>query len=141
MVWDRPLTGFGLGSYVWIFPGYQTSPTSVIETNAHNEYLEMAIETGLVGAAICLLFLWMLFRVAAQRLRNAADNEELGIRLGAVSAWIGICVYSLSDFPTVIPAIDYALAVLAALAVTEIGPSFRPARARGHQPRRRRQTR
>jgi O-antigen ligase len=98
-----------------------------VETNAHNEYLEMAAETGLVGAVICAAFLLLLFRRAMMRLRNAVDAEELGIRLGAVCAWIGICVYAITDFPTVIPATDYVLAVLAALAVADIGSSGRRA--------------
>jgi O-antigen ligase len=130
MIGDRPITGFGLGSYVWMFPSYRQITRSVVETNAHNEYIEMAAETGLVGAAICLAFLLLFFRHGMLRLRNAVDAEELGIRLGAVCAWIGICVYAISDFPTVIPAIDYVLAVLAALAVAAIGPSSGPARRR-----------
>ena len=121
MIADRPITGFGLGSYVWVFPSYRRVPTSIVETNAHNEYLEMAAETGLIGAAICALFLVLFFRLAAVRLRQSVDAEEFGIRLGAVCAWIGICVYSITDFPTVIPAINYVLAVLSGLAVADIG--------------------
>jgi O-antigen ligase len=134
MIGDRPITGFGLGSYVWVFPSYQRTPISVVETNAHNEDIEMAAETGLVGAAICLAFLLLFFRNGILRLRNAVDAEELGIRLGAVCAWIGICAYAITDFPTVIPAIDYVLAVLAALAVAAIGPPSGPA-GRRHRTR------
>lgn len=121
MVADRPVTGFGLGTYVWVFPSYRRVPRSSVTTNAHNEYLEMAVETGLVGAAICAVFLIMFFRLAAQRLRESKEPESYGIRLGAVCSWIGICVCAAADFPTVIPAINYVLAVLAALAIADIG--------------------
>lgn len=121
MIADRPLTGFGLGSYVWVFPNYRDVVTNQLQTNAHNEYLEMAAETGLIGAALCTLFLVLLFRIALTRVRAAADREELGIRVGALCSWIGICVYALTDFPTVIPAINYVLAVQAALVVADIG--------------------
>lgn len=88
--------------------------------HAHNEYLEMLVETGVIGAGICLWFLVLLYREGLLRLRLAPDRWEYGLRLGALAGWAGILVYSLTDFPTIIPAINYALAVMAALAAMEI---------------------
>ncbi len=115
MVWDRPVTGFGLNTYMFAFPTYRVSPTSVIETNAHNEYLEVLIETGIVGALLCLAFLVLLVRQGWTRFRGAASARERTIRAGAIAGWVAVMTYGITDFPTIIPAIDYVLAVLAGL--------------------------
>jgi O-antigen ligase len=120
MITEHPIMGFGLNTYGWAFPGYRQVPTSNFAMHTHNEYLEMLIETGIVGAAICLWFVIVLFKLGWSRLTTARDPWEYGVRLGAVSGWAGILVYSLTDFPTIIPAIDYVLAVLAALATMTI---------------------
>jgi len=127
MALDRPVTGFGLNTYAWVYPAYRRPPLSVLETNAHNEYLEMLVETGIVGAALCAWFLVLLLRSSRRRIRSATSRQERGLRVGALAAWVGILVYGLSDFPTIIPAINYALAVAAALATAE--------RATGDSPR------
>ena len=123
MVAEHPIAGFGLNTYGWAFPNYRQVPTSNFAMHAHNEYLEMLIETGIVGAGICLWFLVVLYQVGWRRLRGARDRWEYGMRLGALAGWTGILVYSLTDFPTIIPAIDYLLAILAALATMEIRES------------------
>jgi O-antigen ligase len=120
MAEDRPFVGFGLNTFGWAFPRYRREPTSSIVMHAHNEYLEMLIETGIVGAAICLWFVVVLFREAWRRLGVARSPWERGLRLGALAGWTGTMVYSLTDFPTIIPAINYVLAMLAALATTKL---------------------
>jgi len=122
MAIDRPLAGFGLNTYVWALPAYRRTPTSFLETNAHNEYLEMLVETGVVGVVLCVWFLAALLRGAIGRLAALPMRSRRARCVGAVSAWTGILVYGLTDFPTIIPAIDYVLAVLAGLMVAVTAP-------------------
>lgn len=119
MVFDRPIVGFGLNTFVWAFPQYDREPDSAFQTNAHNEFLEMTVETGLVGALICVWFLASFFQLARRRLACSIGHDR-AIGVGAIGAWVGILVFGLTDFPTIIPAIDYNLAILAALAVTPV---------------------
>ena len=122
MVAARPVVGFGLNTFGWVFSEYRTEPVSSFSMHTHNEYLEMLIETGLVGGAICLWFVLLLYRHGWRRLGQSGHRWERGVRLGALAGWTGILVYAITDFPTIIPAIDYVLAVLAGLATVRIEP-------------------
>ncbi len=131
MVKERPWLGFGLNTFGWAFPRYQREPSSLVATHAHNEYVEMLVETGIIGAAICLWFVIVLLVLSWQRLRTAGGTDR-ACRLGALAGWLGILVYSFTDFPTIIPAINYLLAVLAAVATMKLaqrGPGGRQASA------------
>jgi O-antigen ligase len=125
MIKERPLRGFGLNTFGWVLPRFQSSPTSLIFMHAHNEYLELIAETGAIGAAIVAWFLVVFFGEGRRRLNEARQPWQRGVHLAGLTAWVGILVFSLTDFPTIIPAINYVLAVLAALATTRIEPSGR----------------
>ena len=83
MIFERPLTGFGTGSFLFEYPGYserydffsdhETLGTQ-IRTNPHNVFLQIASENGLPMALLFLgLFLTLTFRVmkAALQKRSA----------------------------------------------------------------------
>jgi len=120
MIADRPVLGTGLNTFAWGHLPYRSSSTGIPQ-HAHNEYLEMVAEAGLVGGAICVWFLWLLGTTVLRELRRAPPGFETGLRLGAVASWVGIMVYALTDFPTVIPATNYVLATLAGLACVPAG--------------------
>jgi O-antigen ligase len=75
VVRDYPLVGSGLGSWLHAFRPYQAPPVEGgIWDHAHDDYLELAAETGLVGMAIVLTFLVLVARtlLAERRARHAA---------------------------------------------------------------------
>ncbi len=115
MVLDAPVFGFGLNTYQWTNYKYRTKHDTSYPQHAHNEYLEMTVETGLVGAGLCAWFLVVLLGTMRKRLQDAAPGWEYATRLGALAGWAAILTLSLIDFPTVIPATNFTLAVLAAL--------------------------
>lgn len=122
MILDAPLFGHGLNTYQWTNFRYRTIWDTSYPQHAHNEYLETTVETGLVGAAFCLWFLIVLMRTMWARLRDTEDRWEYAIRLSALASWSGLLAFSAIDFPTVIPATDYLLAVLAALGTMSFEP-------------------
>lgn len=66
LIRERPLTGYGTGSFPSIYAKAVEGSGMVATTNPHNEYLLIAIQTGLAGLA-GLLFLWVQqWRFAAQ---------------------------------------------------------------------------
>jgi len=119
MVTQAPIVGQGLDTFGWVFANVRTSPVSSVAMHAHNEYLEVLAETGLVGAAMALAFVVLLMRSGIARLRSTRSGREQALRLGAIAGWTATLVYSLTDFPTIIPAIDIALATLAGLMVAD----------------------
>lgn len=93
---DFPVTGIGAGSYRYIHPHYNTVNIQMYFSHVENEYLQLLVETGVVGFLLLLSILtWML--VLAIRVCRGG---------GLLSGWwIGLCfsvtsmaVHSLGDF-------------------------------------------
>lgn len=72
MIGERPITGWGAGTFYIVYPrfrdpSYFKNPHSVPATrHAHNEYLELASELGIVGVGLFICFLGSLFRLASK---------------------------------------------------------------------------
>ncbi|MFG0605983.1 O-antigen ligase family protein [Vibrio mimicus] len=101
---DRPLTGFGNGTFYSTFPAYNQGNVALFYDHAHNDYVQFALESGLVATGllgIMVLFcVWQAFR--AFRLRSNATMR--GIGLGSLMAIIGMLQHMSVDFPLQAPA-------------------------------------
>lgn len=74
---DHPAFGVGLGNFEIAYPPYQSFPSDLSIDFAHNDYVQAAAETGLVGAALIVLTLAIFFRLA---FRNGSQRLESGHR-------------------------------------------------------------
>jgi len=101
---DFPVLGSGLGSFHIVFPRYRAQDVSVLNTHAHNDYLEFAVETGAVGIALLgLLVAASLFAaLRAQYLRH--DPLMRGISFASIMAIVALMIHSSVDFNLQIPA-------------------------------------
>jgi len=154
---DFPLLGTGLGSWLDAFRPYQAPPLeSGILDHAHNDYLELAAETGFVGMAIVAWFggavalaIWReRRRVVEERglatvdalpeprrpagfelpeWRQALRHHHL-IRWGLAGGVTAILVHSLVEFALRMPGNLLLVMVLLAMMVLGAGP-LRPGRA------------
>jgi len=105
LIRDYPLTGIGLGTFGIGFRHYQTSLIKFyIVDHAHNDYLEFAAETGLLGAA--LLFLPILYLLGKMITFFLKDSRRFrsAIVLGCIGSTLGILVHSATDFNLQVPA-------------------------------------
>lgn len=101
---DYLLTGTGLGTFAAVYPQYQSLSTDEIVDEAHNDYVQAVVETGVIGpaiiASVLVLFLYR-FR-SATRFRSSSVVQWM--RAGAVVACCGLLVHSWADFNLHIPA-------------------------------------
>ena len=101
---DHPWVGAGMGSFVTVYPAYQTEAQDLITEHAHNDYVEALTETGLLGGVLILaalvLFIPMMFRNLGVQLKR----EQGWIQLGAAIACCGLLIHSFVDFNLHIPA-------------------------------------
>lgn len=124
---DFWLTGTGVGTYATAMALYQRSNPGVLFNQAHNHYLQVAAEGGVVLLAPVLLALAAFARAAWRRLREDRSNM-FWLRAGAASGLAGAAVQSLWDTGLTLPANAALAAVLAAIVV------HTPGRAgRGHR--------
>jgi O-antigen ligase len=123
---DFPVWGSGLGTYEYVFSGYDTSVAAVMAQNADNDYAQLLAEAGLVGAACVVAFATMIAWLAlgvCRRGRTAISAAAFGLVLGLVA----VAIHSASDFGQRLPAV-FALtatscALIVSLAKLERAPS------------------
>lgn len=113
----RPLVGQGAGSFEAVFPQYPGSDIRIHFDHAHNDFIQFAIEFGLLGslplAAFILLALWYALRALWQR----ESVYRSGVGFGAAMGIIALLIHSSTDFNLQIPANAATLVVLCAIAV------------------------
>ena len=111
---DHGLAGSGVGTFPSIYPHYEDAATveRTYVNHAHNDYMEIVIETGLPGAVLMLLFLvwWSSRAVVIWRSPNAAELAR-----AACIASAAILLHSLVDYPLRTAAIASAMAMALAL--------------------------
>jgi len=110
-------TGTGAGTYLTSMAVYQRSKPGVIFNQAHNHYLQVAAEGGVLLALPVFLALAAFTRSAADRLRN--DRSGIyWIRAGAAAGLVGVAVQSVWETGLTIPANAALAAVLAAIVIS-----------------------
>jgi O-antigen ligase len=115
---QRPLMGWGLGVFGVIYPSYSSLSTNLKVGMAHNDYLQLLVETGAAGFIIALWFLVALFRSALRKLNHLQSATNAAVTLAALLGISGILVHSFVDFNLQIPAnaaMFYVLCVVAAM--------------------------
>ncbi|MFH1605260.1 MAG: O-antigen ligase family protein [Pseudomonadota bacterium] len=113
---DYPVFGSGLGSFRTVFLRYPQQDLGALYTHTHNDYLEFASETGVVGIALLgtLVFMSFLAALRAQIVRR--DPLMRALSFGALMAVIALGLHSTVDFNLQIPANALTFMLLLAFA-------------------------
>jgi len=117
MFLDRPIFGFGLGTFPTAYPPYQGFYSNIFVNEAHNDYAQLLVEMGLVGFAIVLWYLFLLFRAAWRKLKSGKLGVNGGLALAGSLGCAGILAHSFFDFNLQVAANAawfYALAAMVA---------------------------
>lgn len=97
-----PIFGTGIGSFQTVFSQFRSPATGQqIWSNLHNEYLELLLETGLVGFTLLLIIPLCVFlhkTFSARRSFARLSPEEIILFGGCLIAVIAASIHSLSDF-------------------------------------------
>ena len=127
MLLKRPFLGWGLGSFPIVYPQFRSFYTTFFVNQAHNDYLQMLVETGLAGFAIAVWFLVLLFRQVASKLKDWNETSTGALTVAALLGCVGILVHSFLDFNLQIPANAALFYVLCAIAA---GPPLQESQRR-----------
>lgn len=129
MIKAHPYLGTGLGAYGVIYTKYDTRNGLYRLEQAHNDYLQVLSDAGIVGGLIALSFVVWLFYKALQRARSR-DDFRRGVALAALSGCFAVLVHSFFDFTLHTTSNALLFLVLAALATLNGRVEDAPARRR-----------
>jgi O-antigen ligase len=112
---NHPVIGTGLGAFGVVYTGYDTRNGLYRLEQAHNDYLQVLSDGGIVGAVLGLVFLVALFRMGFAR-RESRDDFRRGVATGALAGCFAVLVHSFFDFTLHTTSNTLLFLVLAALA-------------------------
>lgn len=102
MIQDNPLAGVGAGAWEVFAPLYQTAE-SQLETDyyAHNEFLQLLAEYGLVGWLFVMALLAYLSAAAWRTFKNRSEaaQAEAPLRATALASLLALLIVSNAGFP------------------------------------------
>lgn len=115
-IMDRPLAGFGLGTFDDVFRMYRNQDVTIYFDRAHNDYLELAMTAGIPAATMLVVAFIVFVAFLFSRLKVGAQYRAF-IALGITSS-IQLGLHSLVDFSLQIPAISYMWCAILAASVS-----------------------
>jgi O-antigen ligase len=115
---DFPLVGTGLNAFGTAMHHYQSTPADVHVQQAHNDYLQLAAEGGLLVLVPVCFAVWVVVREIRRRFAEPQGTESTyWIRVGAVAALCGIAVQETVEFSLQMPGNAALFAVICGIAL------------------------
>jgi O-antigen ligase len=123
IVKDFPWFGTGLNTYGYATLFYETPGLPRHYVEAHNDYLQLLAEGGVLLAIPIVIALVLLGREIRRRFgENTDDTTTYWLRLGATTGLVAIALQEIVEFSLQIPGIAALFAVAAAIAIHRPDP-------------------
>jgi len=114
MVKDRPWLGFGAGTFYTSFLAYQSTDFAGYWNHPHNDFVEIAVDTGLIGLGLLASLACMVAWRALKQLRGHFRQVEFAAALGALLSLTCMLIHGAVDFGLQIPANSMLLCMILA---------------------------
>jgi O-antigen ligase len=134
----HPFLGSGFGTFATAFPHYRVFYDGFFMDNAHDDYLELLLETGLIGFGVGVWFLVVLYGEGVRNIHLIKNLSSARISTAALAGCTGLLAHSFLDFNLHIPAnaaLFYVLCVIATASSGSGRGNFNSPRARIPFPR------
>ena len=126
MIKDKPILGSGIGTFKMNYLNYQAeflkdNPYYVKYSGkageAHNEYLQIWAELGIIGLGLFLLIFYFFYKTIIDFYNNNKNVKEKIIALGLVMGIICFLIHSLFTYTLHVPALGITFFALMGLTV------------------------
>ena len=114
---DNPVIGTGLDTFGTIFTKHDTWNGSLRVEQAHNDYLQILADAGILGFLCLVAFIFLLFKQSFAIINQTSDKFRRGAAIGALAGCFGILFHSFFDFPLRTPSNPFIFLTLVVLAV------------------------
>ncbi len=95
---DFLFTGSGFETFINVFPGYSTISSNLLFDHAHNDYIELLTDGGLVGFVLVAWFVLAVLRNGFKMLGRRRDTYSILLLIAGITAIFSILFHSLTDF-------------------------------------------
>lgn len=112
--------GAGLGSYNIAFQRFQTEALTGFVEYAHNDYLQLLFETGVVGAVVVALIGVSAWRVLMVARRSTGAGLRVAPAIACLLSALAFAIHACFDFPAHIPGLAFCATLLFALALNPV---------------------
>ncbi len=108
--------GAGIGAYSVAYTPYDTYNGLARVEQAHNDYLQVLTDAGLVGLIIGAAFLFLLFKIGLKSIQTK-NTFRRGVAVGALAGCFAVLVHSFFDFVLHTTAVSVLFLTMTALVV------------------------
>ncbi len=119
------ITGAGLGAFSHIYPLHRSIISELFLDHAHNDYLELLAEGGILGFLIAFSFLASLFYKTYKAFSARRDAISIYLYMGCITALAAILFHSFTDYNLHIGANGLWFFFIAGIAVTSANTGIR----------------
>ena len=109
---DYPAVGTGLGTFGIAFRRYQTTGLDLFVDHAHNDYLEVTTDTGILGVGLLFIPIIGLLIKMILAYVGARSAYRRSVLLACIGGTAALLVHSATDFNLQIPANALLFAVI-----------------------------
>lgn len=111
--------GVGLGAYGTAYTKFDESSGLDRVEQAHNDYLQVLSDAGIVGLLLGVIFLYLIFSYGRRGVKIENDYRR-GLAVGAFAGVLGVLIHSLFDFVLHTTAISLFFLTILALLVSSL---------------------
>jgi len=115
---DYPILGTGFGSFPDVYPSYSLRSNQAEINHAHNDWLELLSDTGILGLAIIVSGVFYLTVFSFGEVLKVESDGQIWIFFGGYTAIISIIIHSFVDFNLKTSANAFLVAVVIGILVS-----------------------
>ena len=120
IILSHPILGAGLDAFGTAFTRFDTWNGTFRIEQAHNDYLQILADAGIVGFACVASFIYLLFKNSLHAVGDALNRFRRNAAIGALAGCFGILIHSFFDFPLRTPANAFFFLTFVVLATNSI---------------------
>ncbi len=119
------ISGSGMGTFSHIYPLHRSFQSDRFLTHAHNDYLELLAEGGIIAFFLAISFLLTLFYKTYKTFLKRRDGFSIYLYIGCITAMVSILLHSFTDFNMHIGANGLWFFFIAGIAVSAANTGFK----------------
>ncbi|MCP4020825.1 MAG: O-antigen ligase family protein, partial [Desulfobacteraceae bacterium] len=125
MLDDYKIAGSGFGTFIHTYPSYRTLKAPHTLTHAHNDYMELISEGGIIAfTLLALFFIVFIYRTYTQ-FSKRKQAIAIYLYMGSITSILAMLLHSFTDFNTHIGANGLWFFFVMGFAVSAVFTNFR----------------